>query len=47
MNIQFYEEPNCITAGSNVICNNKGNSEKRRAMGLAQNVAGMRGVKSE
>jgi hypothetical protein len=47
MNIQFHEEPNCLTAGSKFVCNNEGNSQKWRAMRMAQYVAGMRGVKFE
>ena len=45
MNIQFQEEPNYITAGGKFVCNNKGNSQKWRAIGLAQYVAGAKGVK--
>jgi hypothetical protein len=47
MNIQFHEEPNCITAGSKPVSNNKRNNEKWRAIRLAkyENVASMRGVK--
>jgi hypothetical protein len=44
MNSQFHEELNCITAGSKFVSNNKGNSEKWRAMRLEQYVANMRGV---